>query len=204
MSLLKKLFGTASNTGNQKTDPNGLPAPVRKLVLGERSEEHDLKQILGELYDQLERMEGVHESTYEQIEISMDTSEPPRKQTIDVKLKKQVGEKPSHEIGGYSRRRQKKEDTNYNLIDRSFPLAELLDYDRSYHIDRAESNREVRENDSEQNVSVEAVDGGSPDMSELVEEDSADDSEGLDIDSPIESGSEKNQSLKDTIQNHNS
>jgi len=61
----------------------------------------------------------------------------------------------------------------------------------------------VRENDSEKNVSVEAVDGGSPDMSELVEEDSADDSSPS-FDSPIESGSEKNQSLKDTIQNHNS
>jgi len=203
MSLLKKLFGTSNKTQNQKTNPNGLPAPVRKLVLGERSEEHDLKQILGELYDQLERMEGVHESTYEQIEISMDTSEAPRNQTIDLKLKKQVGEKPSRSTGGYRNSRSKKQDTNYNLIDRSFPLSELLDYDRSYHVDRVEEENVVRENDSQKNVNVEAVDGGSPDMSKLVEEDSADDSSPS-FESPIESGSEKNQSLKDTIQNHNS
>lgn len=163
-----------------------LPPPVRKLVLGQRTEEEDLKQVIGDFYDQIERLEEAQDEKYHEVNLKLEGK------NIEVELKKDRGAARDG-----SRQRKFKEESM------QFTLRELLQQDRKYHTELRESKEMPLKQEEEPNVSVDTVDHGSPDMSEIIEEDTDESSDGLDIDSPIDSGSSKNQNLKDTIQNHN-
>ena len=172
---------------------NLLPPPVRRLVFGEKTEEEELKDLVGDFYDQLERMEEAHDSHYERMELVVDGSG--RDQVVNVKLKKKRKQDAR-------RMTRNSDDSNYNLIDRSFTLTELMNTDRNYLTNRVEQETEPRENDSTHSTTVEVREGEAPSTSELMEEDTPDDS-GSGFESPLESSSdESDSSVKESILDH--
>lgn len=179
-----------------------LPSPVRRLVFGEKSEEEELKALIGDFYDQLERMEEAHNSHYEKLELEIDGGGRDNGQAAEVKLKKKSGDKPVVRSGGYGRTRKGKEDTNYDLLNRCFTLTELMNSDRNYLVERGEAETDTREEEGMHPTTVEVGKGEAPSTSELMDEDTPDDS-GMDVESPIKSGNEDSSSTaKENILDH--
>ena len=154
------------------SDPE-LPPPVRRLVFGEKTEEKELQALVADFYDQLERLEETHGSHYEKLELEIDGSGRDRSQAANVKLKKKTGEKPSHRTGGYRKSRKKKKDTNFDLLDRSFTLTELMHTSRDYLVDRVEVDPEADVKLPRDSATVRVEKGEAPSEEELMEEDAA-------------------------------
>lgn len=175
----------------QNQSKNLLPPPVRRLVFGDKNEEEDLKQLVGDLYDQLENLEDAHDQSYAEVQISIEGKK------IEVYLKKDRGASRS------TRSRKFKEETI------TFTLSELISQDRKYLLDQAEekvdgvnaapSHEVVREEGAEDTVR----DPSDVSEEELMELDS-EDSGSIDMSSPIESKSDdsSSDSVKESILNH--
>lgn len=184
------------------SDGKLLPPPVRRLVFGEKSEEEELKDLAGDFYDQLERMEEAHDSHYEKLELEIDGSGRDNSQAAEVKLKKKSGDKPVTRSGGFGRTRKNKTDTNYDLLDRSFTLTELMNSDRNYLVERGETETDTREEEGMHSTTVEVEKGDAPSTSELMDEDTPDSSD-AEFESPLKSSSdEDDSSVKENILDH--
>lgn len=189
---------------NEDESSNLLPPPVRRLVFGEKKEEEELKNLVSDFYDQLERLEEAHDSHYEKLELEVDGSGRDSEEVAKVKLKKKSGEKPTTRSGGFGRTRKNKKDTNYDLLDRSFTLTELMNDNRKYLIDTVEQDIEDHEGIPQHSTTIEVEEGGTPDRDELAEMDEKPDSQ-ANFESPLKGSSDDSSSdMKENILDHTS
>ena len=142
--------------------------------------------VIADFYDMIERLENQHSESYAEVNLQLEGK------NIEVELVKDRG--ATADRSTRTTKRKFKEEKM------SFTLRELLDKDRKYHSEVSQDNLQMRAEEGDPSVKVETRDEGSPSMDEIVEEDTAN---SMDIDSPLDSGSSKNSSIKDAIQNHN-
>lgn len=186
---------------NDGEDSNLLPPPVRRLVFGEKSEEEELKALIGDFCDQVERLEEAHDSHYEKLELVIDGSGRQNSQYAEIKLKKKTGEKPTTTTGGYRSSTMRKKDTNYNLINRSFGLTELMQMNRNYLIDRVKTDPDNRVEVPGHSTTVEVVEGEVPDRDDLAGMDEkSDDQNDNGFESPL--SGEGSSDMKENILDH--
>lgn len=179
--LLKKLYNARQRNKQKDSEGKLLPPPVRRLVFGEKTEREELKMLLGDLYDQLERLEEAQSTKYHRVGIEIEG----KNATITI-------QKDQGAASNYNTRSRKTETRELQ-----FTLDDLLKQDRNYLVESEAAPTEA---------TVGAEKGTPPTDEEIKELEAPDEKQeqesSPDFESPMASSS-KNKSLKDTIQNHN-